>query len=238
MVVASQTFGEAHGHDQVLPHTSVPEVQVGGSRVQRTGRQLLQTPVEESGLSQQENTRQAYEIFQNLILDAYGVKEADNVTFTKSAAIREAWSNHVAFVELIWEFIANPALATEFIEKCLPPKMVAATKAEMQREAEANGSRLSSETLSDMVEEAARRQEDPATRIEPGLDAAREALGENPAVEGLALATAESQSERIPTEMLTEQDIANMPQEEFDKLDVQNLSKPQMLAAFRRKNQG
>lgn len=128
---------------------------------------VLTKPIEETGLTQQENNQQAYDIFQDLILDAYGEKGADNVTFVKNPQLREYFRNHVAFVELIFEFLAKPALAAEFIENCLPAKLVARAKEEMQAEAKGQ---LSSSTITEMVQEAAERQKDPATRIEPGLE--------------------------------------------------------------------
>ena len=188
----------------------------------------LQTPTSESGLSEPENTRQAYNIFQDLILDAYGVKEADNVTFTKNKTLRERWQNHVAFVELIFEFIANPQLAAEFFEQCLPPKMVEKAKQELALQ---RGRKVSNETLMQMVQEADERQKDPATRIEPGLENAPEHIQQN----GAALAEALE----LPTkrdEDLTPDDILAMDDEAFKKIDPQKLSQETMMAAFRRKS--
>ncbi len=193
---------------------------------------ILTTPTSVSGLDEASNTRRAYEIFQDLILDAYGVKETDNVTFTKNASLREAWGNHVAFVEMIFEFLESPQLAATFVESCLPGKMVAAAKVELQKDAQAaGGARLSSETISEMVEEAARRQADPATRIEPGLEAAKEALGLDE--QSPVLKLAQSIKEEKPE--LTEEDLLTMPSEEFEKLDIKTLSKELLMVAFKRK---
>ena len=197
---------------------------------------LLQTPVSESGLSQQENNQQAYDIFQGLILDAYGEKGADNVTFKKTPELRAYWASHVAFVEMIFEFLENPTLAATFIENCLPGKLVARAKAEMAAEAKGQ---VSSETLHEMVQEAARRQEDPATRIEPG-DASH--LEDTPEVKKLAekivgdLADAGVIKQKAP-EDLTADDINKMDDETFKKIDMRRLSKEQMLVAFQRRSQ-
>ena len=164
----------------------------------------LTTPTEESGLSEYQNVRQAYEIFQDLVLNAYGEKGADNVTFVKNARTREYFQSHVAYVEMIFEFIADTKLATDFIEACLPAKMVAAAKEEMQKE---NAGKLSSDTLHEMVAEAARRQEDPATRIEPGMQAAVDA--------GVA-----------PPEMLKEQ---TKPYSEYTERDFADITDPAVL---------
>lgn len=196
---------------------------------------LLKTPVEESGLSQVENNQQAYDIFQDLILDAYGEKGTDNVTFVKNDELREYWRSHVAFVELIFEFLENPLLAAQFFENCLPAKVVAQAKEDMARE---NNLKITDATLSEMVAEADRRQQDPATRIEPGPEAAAEALGENPEVAALANSVADiGGTPEKPIAELTEEDILGMDDVSFDKLDVRRLSRDQMMVAYQRKSQ-
>jgi peptidyl-tRNA hydrolase len=169
---------------------------------------LLTVPIEESGLTQVENNQQAYDIFQDLILDAYGEKGADNVTFVKNERTREYFRSHVAFVELIFEFLENPKLAGEFIEKCLPQKLVARAKEEI---AAKEKGKLSSSTLAEMVQEADRRQQDPETRIEPGLGAAQEA-----------------EVAPIVTDGLTDEEILGKK--------PQDLSKPQLLRAMELKS--
>lgn len=196
--------------------------------------ELLSKPIEESGLTQQENNQQAYDIFQDLILDAYGEKGADNVTFRKTPELREYWKSHVAFVEMIFEFLANPSLAAQFIENCLPAKLVAKAKEELSAE---NQGKLSPGTLSEMAQEAARRQEDPATRIEPGLDAAVEALQPGPEMVKAAQSVADGGVPGKKTEDLTEEDILEMDDVAFSKLDAQKLKESALLAAFKRKMQ-
>jgi hypothetical protein len=195
---------------------------------------LLSQPVEESGLTQQENNQQAYDIFQDLILDAYGEKGQDNVTFIKNEQTKAYWKSHVAFVEMIFEFLENPQLAAEFIEKCLPAKMVQKAKEEMAAD---QGRKVTPETLSEMVLEAQRRQEDPATRIEPGLDAAVEALQPGPEMVKAAQAIADDTTPEKKIEDLTEADILAMDEISFKKLDPKKLSNEQMQVAFRRKMQ-
>lgn len=193
---------------------------------------LLSKPVEESGLTQVENNQQAYDIFQDLILDAYGEKGADNVTFVKNENLREYWKSHVAFVELIFEFLENPRLGAQFVENCLPAKMVAKAKEDMAAE---NENKLTSETLMDMVEEADRRQKDPATRIEPGV--APQDADED--IKKVAVAVVEAQDADEPAkrpEDLTPEDIRELDDIAFKKLDVKKLSREAMLAAFERKN--
>lgn len=186
---------------------------------------LLQTPISESGLTELENTKQAYDIFQDLILDAYGEKGADNVTFVKNEELRNYWKSHVAFVELIFEFLENPQLGSEFIENCLPAKMVAKAKEELLAE---NQGKLTSSTLTAMVQEADRRQNDPATAIEPG-----DTSLVSPPV------APEEDDGGVPAkrpEDLTPEDIREMDDIAFRKLDVQKLSRETMVAAFQRKS--
>lgn len=196
--------------------------------------ELLTKPVEESGLTQQENNQQAYDIFQDLILGAYGEKGADNVTFVKNERTRAYWESHVAFVEMIFEFLENPQLAAEFIEKCLPAKMVQKAKEEMAAD---QGRKVTDESLTEMMQEAARRQQDPETRIEPGLDAAVEALQPAPEVVQAAQSIADGGTPEKKIEDLTEADILAMDDIAFKKLDPKKLSNEQMQVAFRRKMQ-
>lgn len=210
---------------------------------------LLKTPVSESGLTQAENNQQAYDIFQDLILDAYGEKGADNVTFVKNERTRAYFQSHVAFVDLIFEFLENPRLGGQFIENCLPAKLVAKAKEDLASESKGQ---IEGKTLSEMVEEAERRQQDPATRVEPGTmpkDA-------DPSVRGLAEATADAEKkgrdvetihggvdkiddgsvpEKRP-EDLTADDIREMDYVSFTKIDPQRLSREAMVAAFQRKS--
>lgn len=170
----------------------------------------LTTSVEESGLSEVENSRQAYDIFQNLILDAYGERGEDNVTFVKNEKTRNYFKSHVAFVEMIFEFLENPKLASQFIENCLPAKFVQEAREELQKQ---NQGKLSSEDLASMVEEAAKRQEDPSTRVE---------AGESPSVP--------EEENVIVTDGKTD--------EELRAMDPSSMSKAQLLRAFEVKSKG
>lgn len=175
----------------------------------------LTKPISESGLTQVENSQQAYDIFQELILGAYGVKSSDNTSFEKSPANWSYFENHVAFVEMIFEFLIDTSLINDFIEGCLPAKLVAEAKKD-----------AGVTNISEMSAEAARRQEDPETRIEPG-DYSH--LDPSPEVVRLAEQTAASKQE------LTEEEILTMPQHEFEKLDPRKIPPHLLPVAFRRK---
>src|ERR1044072_2803522 len=196
----------------------------------------LKTPVSDSGLSQVENNQMAYNIFQDLILDAYGEKGADNVTFVKNDRTRAYFASHVAFVDLIFEFLENPRLGGQFIENCLPAKLVAKAKEELATESKGQ---LSGDTLSEMVEEAERRQQNPDTRVEPGTTP----TDADPGVRALAEATASSKDKDVEylgtpgkrVEDLTPEDIRTMDDIAFRKLDPRRLTRDTMLAAFERR---
>lgn len=192
---------------------------------------LLTMPVEESGLSQVENNQQAYDIFQDLILDAYGVKGVDNVTFVKNEELREYWRSHVAFVEMIFEFLENPQLAAQFIENCLPAKMVARAKEEMQA---ANDNKLSSSTITEMAEEAARRQENPETRIEPGLKAAQEAGVAPVDFEAAGIEYPQAVPAHVPESGPIVTD--GKTDEELLTMKPQEMTQPQLMRAFELKS--
>lgn len=181
--------------------------------------QRLTVPIEESGLSQVDNARQAYETFQDLILKAYGEKGDDNVTFVKNERTREYFQSHSAFPELIFEFIENPELAGEFMEKCLPARLVA--------EAKKANPELDVKALS---AEAARRQQDPATRVEPGLAGLPDEVR---TLSNDELAGAEKAKR---TEDLTPDDVMEMSDVEFGKLETRRLSRAALIAAFQRKH--
>jgi hypothetical protein len=214
---------------------------------------LLSTSMEDSGLSNTENNRQAYTVFEDLILDAYGEKSTDNVTFVKNDRTREYFKNHVAFSDMVFEFIADPNLMQSFIENCLPPKLVSQAKEELAKE---HKGELKGATLREMVAEAEERQKDPATRIEPGPEAAREALGDPEPLGPVGQRIADQVTQDIfgggaqegPTpvgpdeehldyDKISREDILAMNKDALDKLEPRKLSPSQMQAAYSRRMQ-
>lgn len=100
--------------------------------------EMLQTPTSVSGLSEVENAQMAFDTFEFLIAGAYGIMSDDKRSFDKSPEITRQWKNHVAFTELIFEFIENPDLAGEFITECFPEKMVKEARAQIAKDEAAN----------------------------------------------------------------------------------------------------
>lgn len=164
-------------------------------------------------ITDEENTREAYKIFKDLILKAHGKKAANNRGFDKVDPIdghpyRRDLEASPALGEIIIEFIKNPGLGAEFVEKCLPQKLIQEAKAQQASQ------NPTDEQVTDMVEIAAARQDDPATRIEPA---------------------------QKKFEDYSRQELLDMPQDEFKKLvPVENpteMTKEQLSIAFERKNQ-
>lgn len=176
--------------------------------------QRLSKTAEEKGVDDPENSREAYETFKDLILKAYGHKAPNGRDFHKKdpdtgRPYRNDLEASPALSEIIIEFMQNPDLGAQFVEKCLPPKMVAEVKAQQK----------TPEEITELVTEADRRQQDPETRIEPGT---------------LPAGVEPPQEKR--QEDLTADDIRGMDDEAFAKLDPKRLNQDAMYAAFTRKS--
>jgi hypothetical protein len=79
-------------------------------------------------LSATTNSTEAYYIFKQIVLDAYGVKSEDGKRFIKSKELTAEFEQSPALSELIISFLQDPDLSAKFVEGVLPAKMVAATK--------------------------------------------------------------------------------------------------------------
>lgn len=71
-------------------------------------------------VSRSENKKELLETFMDLILRSYGEKSADGKTFTKSDAMREAFSQTAAFDTLFIELTKNETTIAEFIIGVFP----------------------------------------------------------------------------------------------------------------------
>lgn len=184
-------------------------------------------------LTETEDAQEAYKIFKDLIVRAQGEKALDNRGFIKNADIRARFEASPAMSEIIIEFIQNPNLGAEFIEKCLPPKMVAEAKAAQERE------KTSEATITDMVTEADRRQQDPATRVEPSVQS--QSMPETRVVSTSPDFPRELQVQLPDTDSaddFTHAQLVAMSQEEFDAAagtDPQKMSQKVLTAAYVRK---
>lgn len=82
-----------------------------------------------SKLMQTQSGKDAYYLFKDIVLSAYGVKSADGKHFEKSPELRAQFESSPALAEMILEFLSNPQAGAQFIEACLPSKLVAEAKA-------------------------------------------------------------------------------------------------------------
>jgi hypothetical protein len=170
-------------------------------------------------LTETENAKEAYEIFKNLIIRAYGEKTLDNRGFDKSPEIRKKFETSLAMPEIIFEFVQNPQLGAEFIEKCLPPKLVAAAKA---AQAEEEKGKVTNPDIDKMVEEAYARQENYETAVLP-----------------TAPPVLDKGAPEKKFEDYTREELIAMPQEQFQSLVPSNprdMTRDQLLVSFQRKN--
>jgi hypothetical protein len=180
------------------------------------------------GLTELENVKEAYAIFEDLVLRAYGKKSADNRKFLKKdpvtgAPYRDEFEASPAMSELIIEFLQNPSLGAEFVEKCLPPKLIA--------EAKADG-KLPEGGVAALVEEANRRQQDPETAVQPGVPPA-----DIPTAPPVLDDTAAEEPKKFTD--YTEQELLEMPQDQFLSLlpkSPKDWSPDQMMIAYQKKS--
>ena len=68
------------------------------------------------------DTEGFYNLFEKLILTAYGVKSEDGRTFEKSSEISTKFSQTEAYSQLVMGFINNPDSFNEFVRKLAPKK--------------------------------------------------------------------------------------------------------------------
>lgn len=80
-------------------------------------------------LTKTENGPEAYAVFKDILLDAYGVKSEDGKKFLKTPEIRADFESSPALGELIFSFFEDAAKAARFVEGCLPRKLVAEAQA-------------------------------------------------------------------------------------------------------------
>lgn len=70
-------------------------------------------------IAEQDN-KKLMNLFENIILEAYGEKSADGKRFIKSEELSTNFKQTEAYSELLVELLSNEAAATEFINKIIP----------------------------------------------------------------------------------------------------------------------
>lgn len=69
-----------------------------------------------------------FEFIKQLVLKSYGIKSQDGRKFEKSAAIREDFSQTLAFDTLFMELMQNDLAASEFVNGVLPASLAEKVK--------------------------------------------------------------------------------------------------------------
>lgn len=164
-------------------------------------------------LQSTQNGPEAYELFKKIILSAYGERTPEG-GFRKEddlgRPLSRKFEQSPACSELIIGFLQDPLSGGQFVEACLPAKLVRDAKA-------AQAANPSNAQITEMVQAAAERQEDPATAIEAGTDL------NNPKFEDF-----------------TEEQLLAMSDDEFAKLvpvhSPKDMTQTQLMVAFKRKS--
>lgn len=69
---------------------------------------------------QTEDTPKIVKLFQDIILNAYGVKSDDGIRFIKSEKLREEFKQTEAYSELLMELVSDEKKAADFINALMP----------------------------------------------------------------------------------------------------------------------
>ena len=109
-----------------------------------TKLELLEEDIEQNGnfqenverLTKENNVKEVYNIFKNIVLKAYGVKSEDGKRFIKNEGLRQDLQSSPALSELILSFLENPEEGAKFIEEILPSKLVEEAKKEQEKNKE------------------------------------------------------------------------------------------------------
>lgn len=177
-------------------------------------------------LTETNNGPEAYELFKKLILSAYGEKN-EHGGFDKEDAngrpLYKKFEASPACSELIIEFLQDPMQGAAFIEACLPAKMVKEAK-------EAQKNNPSKQQIAEMVQEAARRQENPETAVAPTA----------PQEQPEELLTTAEPAREMKFEDYTEDQLLEMSDEQFASLvpvhSPKDMTQQMLLIAFKRKS--
>ena len=88
----------------------------------------FKTPGGLSGLIQkiinEKNTAQIVSLFEEIVLQAYGVKSDDGKRFIKNDQVRDEFTQSEAYSELFMELIGDEKAAAEFINGVIPADLV------------------------------------------------------------------------------------------------------------------
>ena len=103
--------------------------------------EILELEIEHGGdleavlkrLIESKDNREIYALFKSILVSAYGIKSDDGRRFIKGPEIKKDFESSPALPEIIFDFVKNPEEAAQFIEKCLPQKLIREAKAEQAK---------------------------------------------------------------------------------------------------------
>lgn len=82
------------------------------------------------GVVKEENKKEMFEMFKQLVLMAYGERSEDRKHFNKSPEIKEAFSHSAAYQQLCLELMTSERALGEFVLGALPKNMANREEAE------------------------------------------------------------------------------------------------------------
>lgn len=167
------------------------------------------------------NAQEAYDLFKDVLVEAYGEKAPDNIRFIKSPEIKSRFADSAALGELIFEFLNNPEYAADFLQECLPARIVKEAKAEAAKNASGQNSPGGTPELT------------PATPIldtERSIDIATEIRGTE---------TLKEKNKRLKKMDATQiESLAESELDDFeDTVKTRNMTPEQLRAVFKRREQ-
>lgn len=102
-------FNGTQRNDDYYFHLSVPEATRFAARFGEQGWEAGIKKIIDSG-----DLREVLDLFEDIILTAYGQKSPDGRTFIKNKEMRENFSNSEAYAQLFEELIMSPDAMTQF----------------------------------------------------------------------------------------------------------------------------
>ncbi len=85
-----------------------------------------------------EDTPKLVKIFQDIILNAYGVKSDDGRRFIKSEELKTEFKQTEAYSELLMELVSDEKKAAEFINALMPKELAEEAQKQLKNEGKVN----------------------------------------------------------------------------------------------------
>lgn len=123
MLRKTVTYTDYNGDSQTdILYFNLSKAELGKLQMRMDGKFLDHI----QALLERKKIESLYDFFYNLILDAYGEKDATGKKFNKSKEIRDDFENSIAFSEVLMEVISSAENMEAFTRGILPADMVTA----------------------------------------------------------------------------------------------------------------